>query len=100
MNLVSYANLPPQYSEPRYGLTGTLLGWGRKDTNGPIEPVLQEVDVVLFTAKECQQRLGMTLHLSHICSGKPEEHKGQCTVSTWTKSKYATVSDHILMTVY
>lgn len=87
MNLVGYASLPAQKSEPRYGLTGTLLGWGRKDTDGPIEPQLQEAGVQLFTAKECQQRLGITLHLSHICSGKPEEKKGQCTVSFYGKQR-------------
>lgn len=81
MTLVQYASLPGQKSEPRYGLTGTLLGWGRKTTDGPIEPQLQEAAVELFVAKECQLRLGITLHLSHICSGKPDEQRGQCTVS-------------------
>lgn len=83
MYLSRYASLPAQFAEPRYGLTGTLLGWGRNETNGSIQQLLQEVNVILFTGKECQQRLGITLHLSHICSGKPDETKGQCTVSSW-----------------
>lgn len=99
MNLVRYASLPVQNSEPRYGLTGTLLGWGRKSTDGPIEPQLQEVGVVLFTAQECQQRLGITLHKSHICSGKPDEMKGQCTVSSWNAA-YRTAVCIILINVY
>lgn len=65
-----------------YFATGTpavLAGWGLNATGGVVMPILQKVDLQVFSAFDCGQLHRSKVHYTNICGGIPEGGKGQCS---------------------
>ncbi|CAD6992479.1 chymotrypsin-1-like [Ceratitis capitata] len=65
----------PQVSE---GAPGVLAGWGRNETGGPVQKVLQEVNLKIYSDEECTSRHEGRTTTDHLCGGVDEGGKGQC----------------------
>ncbi|XP_022223549.1 chymotrypsin-2 [Drosophila obscura] len=62
------------------GGDGVLIGWGLNATGGVIQTTLQEVDLKIYSDKECSDRHnGATDPRYHICGGVDEGGMGQCS---------------------
>uniref|UniRef100_A0A0A1WVC7 Trypsin-1 n=1 Tax=Zeugodacus cucurbitae TaxID=28588 RepID=A0A0A1WVC7_ZEUCU len=58
---------------------GVLLGWGLNATGGRNTPTLEEVQLKIYSDRECGTRHGGRTSSDQICAGVDEGGKGQCT---------------------
>lgn len=85
MYVSRHAIMPTQFSDVAHETPSKLLGWGLEQTEGTVQTILQEVDLIVFSDEECRRRHDDTIHPSHICGGVPEGGQGQCSVSVSRK---------------
>lgn len=76
---VAPIQLPPQGYEVTAHSTVKLIGWGRNATGGTAQTHLQEVDLKLYSDKECQVAHNYDTNRDNICAGVDEGGKGQCS---------------------
>ncbi|XP_018797288.1 PREDICTED: chymotrypsin-2-like [Bactrocera latifrons] len=78
---IAPVTLPEPYFEipqVQAGAPGVLAGWGRNETGGPVQTVVQEVDLKIFSDDECTERHNGRTTTDHLCGGVDEGGKGQC----------------------
>ncbi|XP_065354168.1 mite allergen Der p 3-like [Calliphora vicina] len=68
-----------EVSQTKQGAPGILAGWGYDATGGYIQSVLQEVDLKIYSDKDCNAKHNGTTTYHHICAGVDEGGKGQCS---------------------
>ncbi|XP_067625037.1 transmembrane protease serine 9-like [Eurosta solidaginis] len=60
------------------GVPGVLAGWGSNITGGPVQTMLHEIDLKLYSDKECMERHENKTDADNICAGADEGWRGQC----------------------
>ncbi|XP_047473589.1 ficolin-2-like [Penaeus chinensis] len=71
--------LPESRKNTYEGILGTVYGWGRLGSDGPVPDVLQEVSLPIL-GKACTGRViaGSVITSQMICAGVPEGGKDSC----------------------